>query len=184
MSSFRVLNGVTRTLAAVLRNATGVTVEFNRSPAEAIADTLPLIHLYLYRVARNPFVENADWSAPTPSMLEGPPVGLNLFYLVTPYGSDQSEIQVTLGEIIQVFHDGSVISPADYDPLIADATEELRIIRHDLPLETMTEFWRAFEGKSYRLSTAFEASVALLSSTHTRAVTRVEERHVDVQALR
>jgi hypothetical protein len=182
--SFAVLNGVTRTLAGVLRTATGLEVDSVRSPAEGIADTAPLIHLYLYRVAHNPFFENAAWSAPSATSLEAPPIGLNLFYLLTPYGADQSEIQVTLGEIIQVLHDNAIVAPAAYDPILVGTTEELRVVRHDVPLDTMLDFWRGFEGRSFRLSVCYEASVALIASTRSRTVTRVEERHVRVESLR
>ena len=41
--------------------------------------------------------------------LREPSLGLNLFYLITPYGSGQLQVQLTLGEIMHVFHDAPVV---------------------------------------------------------------------------
>lgn len=180
MSAFTVVSGVTRTLASVLEAVTGVTVEADRSPADAISDAASLIHLYLYRVEQNPFFVNADGRRPSPDVVRGPPIGLNLFYLITPHGNGQLQIQLTLGDIIRVFHDMPVIDPAFYHPTLQDTTEELRMILNPLPLQEMTELWRAFNERSYRLSLTYEASVVLIDSSVTRTVVPVEERRLVV----
>jgi hypothetical protein len=184
VSGFAVISGVTRTLADVIRNATGVAVDVEKSPADDIADSTPLVHLYLYRVEQNSFFENNAWTRPAPTVLEAPPLGLNLFYLITPYGNGQIQVQRTLGEVMKVFHDLPVIPPSAFDPLLADTTEELRVVHRPMPLETMTEFWGAFEAKSYRLSVMYEASVALIDSSLSRVVSPVEERRVLVRPHR
>ncbi|MGH7393009.1 MAG: DUF4255 domain-containing protein [Candidatus Rokuibacteriota bacterium] len=180
MSGYTVIGGVTRTLGEFLRTETGVNVEYDRSPAEVIPDTGPLIHVYLYRVEPNPFFVNGDWIRASDTVLQQPPIGLNLHYLITPHGTGQLQIQVTLGEIIRVFHDHAIIPPAAYDAALAGSTEELRVVPRPRSLEEMTELWRAFEGRSYRLAATYEASVVLIDSGVTRTVTRVVERHVQV----
>jgi hypothetical protein len=180
VSGYTVISGVTRTLGEFLRTETGVNVEYDRSPVDPIPDIGPLIHVYLYRVEQNRFFVNGDWVRPSDTVLQQPPIGLNLHYLITPHGTGQLEIQVTLGEIMGVFHDHAIIPSAAYDAALAGSTEELRVVHHPLPLEEMTELWRAFEGRSYRLSVAYEASVVLIDSGITRSVTRVAERHVHV----
>jgi len=184
MSAFTVIAGVTRTLGEFLKAETGVNVDVDRSPAAAIADTPPLIHLYLYRVEPNPFFENNDWLEPSPTSLQAQPLGVNLCYLVTPYANGQLQIQMLLGQVMQVFHQTPIIPSALFDPALIDTTEELRVSRKNVSLETMTEFWRAFDGRSYRLGVVYEASVALISSNVVRTVQRVQERAVRVEPLR
>jgi hypothetical protein len=184
MSGANVVAGVSRTLATVLGAATGVTVEVDRSPADAIPDSPALIHLYLYRVIQSPFVRNADFPRPTPGTLQGPPVGLNLFYLITPYGSGQLQIQMMLGEVVRAFHEQPIIDPALFDVALQGTTEDLRVVPHSLGLEQMTELWRSFHERSYRLSLTYEASLVLIDSRVSRAVVPVEERILGLEAVR
>lgn len=184
MSAYTVIAGVTKTLAGVLFDATGVAVEYDKSPDDNFQTDQPLIHLYLYRVEPNPFFTNNDWIRGSPTTLVEPPIGLNLFYLITPYGKGQSQVQMTLGEIIKVFHESPIVSPSAFDPTLVGTTEELRIVYHPLTLETMTELWRSFEKRSYRLSLAYEASVVLIDSEIVRNVVPVAERHIRMKQVR
>lgn len=180
MSGYVVIGGVTRTLGEFLQAQTGVNVEYDRSPVDPIPDVAPLIHVYLYRIEQNRFFVNGDWVRQGDTVLQQPPIGLNLHYLITPHGVGQLQIQVTLGEIIRVFHDHPIIPPAAYDAALVGSTEELRVVQWPLALGELAELWRAFEGRSYRLSIAYEVSVVLIDSGITRPVTRVAERHVSV----
>jgi len=182
MSDFRVISGVTKSLGAFLKASTGIDVDTDKSPADTIADTTPLIHIYLYRVEYSPFWMNSDEIISTPTLLTGPPVGVNLFYLITPYGPGQTNLQLTLGKVINVINDSPFVPPTD--PSLVGIVEELKIIPHMLSLDQMTELSRVFGQRHYRLSITYEVSVALIDSTITRNVQRVEERHVTVERLR
>ncbi len=184
MSDFRAISGVTKSLSAFLKAQTGVDVENQKAPSDTIPDSNPLIHLYLYRVEYNPFFTNSDHIMTSPTVLTGPPVGLNLFYLITPYGSSQLDIQVTLGEVIKVFNDSPFIPPANYDPSLTNVIEELKVIPHMLTLDQMTELARVFGQRHYRLSMTYEVCVVLVESTVTRNVMRVDERHLNLGQLR
>lgn len=184
MSDFRAISGVSKSLATFLKAQTGVEVDNQKAPSDTISDSVSLIHLYLYRVEYNPFFTNNDNVVSSPTMLGNPPIGLNLFYLVTPYGPSQLDIQVTLGEIIRVFNDQASIPPANFDPSLTNVVEELKIIPHMLTLDQMTELARVFGQRQYRLSMAYEVSVVLIDSTVSRSVTRVDERHVSMGQLR
>lgn len=184
MSDFRVISGVSKTLASFLSAATSVTVDADKAPSDSIPETPPLIHLYLYRVEQNAAFLNQDFIADSGSVLRNPPLGLNLFYLVTPYGPGQLEIQKSLGDVIRAFHETPVIPPSAFDPLLTNVTEELRVIPRPLTLEQMTDLCRCFGQRPYRLAVAYEVSVALLDSRITRNVVRVEERHLDVRTMR
>lgn len=184
MSSFRVISGVTKTLSEFLKTATGLAVDHTHSPDQTIPDANSLIHIYLYRVEVNPFFANAEPLRPTPVTVQESPIGLNLLYLFTPYGPDQIEIQVTLGEIIKVFNDTPIIPPSAFDADLVGTTEELRVIPRSIELETLTDFWRSFEQRSYRLCLAYEVATVLIDAAGTRTITPVDERHVKVGQLR
>jgi hypothetical protein len=181
MSDFRAIGGVTKSLAALLNNQTGVTVESTKAPSDpSISDATSLIHLYLYRVEYNPFFTNNAEIATSSTALQSPPVGVNLFYLITPYGSSQVDIQITLGEVMRVFNDTPILPAAFYDPTLTNVVEDIKVIPKILTLDQMTELARVFGQRHYRLSTTYEVSVVLIDSTTTRNVTRVEERHVEL----
>src|ERR1700676_4142931 len=98
MSDFRAISGVTKSLGAFLKAETGVAVDTAKAPSADISDVNPLIHIYLYRVEYNPFWTNNSEIASSSTVLNSPPLGLSLFYLITPYGQGQTNIQTTLGE--------------------------------------------------------------------------------------
>jgi hypothetical protein len=183
MSDFRAISGVTKSLAAFLNAQTGVTVNDTQAPSDAISDSTSLIHLYLYRIEYNPFFSNNPEIVISPTVLGRPPVGLNLFYLITPYGSTQLDIQVTLGEVIRVFNDTQILPPAFYDPSLTNMIEDIKIIPKLITLDQMTELARVFGQRHYRLSTTYEVSVVLIDSTVTTTVSRVEERHLELEQL-
>ena len=181
MSTFAVIDGVTRTLANLIQTELGVAVDSQNSPAASISDTNPLIHVYLYRIEVNPFFRNQPFVTPSPGVVQDPPMGLNLLYLITPYGPDQSQIQLMLGQVIQLFHESPIIPTAALHASVADTTEAVRVLPRPLSMQEMTEFWRAFEQRSYRLSATYEVSLALIDSDVSRTVSRVEERRIEVR---
>jgi hypothetical protein len=186
MSSFTALRAVTDTLKALLMaELPGIVVEEKKSPAELSVLT-PLVGLYLYRIELNAFTANLGWQATLPAQLLAPPFGLNLHYLVTPYGPDELEIQQTLGEVMRAFHERPVVRNGDpvLSPDLADMTEELRIVPRMLPLPEMLELWRAFEKVPFRLCATYEVSTILIDSRQSREVRRVQERVLDLKARR
>ncbi|AKC86776.1 DUF4255 domain-containing protein [Pseudoxanthomonas suwonensis] len=186
MSDFKAIAAVTETLKALLeQELPGLAVEVLKSPVE-LGGVAPKVSLYLYRVEHNAFASNLDWQALTESRLVAPPFGLNLHYLVTPYGPDELETQRTLGEVMRVFHENALLRQ-DHAALalpLSDMTEELRIVPRTLPLGDMLDLWRGFEKAAYRLSTTYEVSTVLIDSRVTRTVRRVQERVLDVSPRR
>jgi hypothetical protein len=183
MGTFSVIRAATKTVASFLNEATGVEVDALHSPADKIDDTAALIHLYLFRVEINPFFRNNAFMRPSTTEVGAPPMGLNLFYLITPYGADQLEIQLTLGEVMSVFNDTPVIPEAAFDAELVGTTEELRVVPHPMTHEQLTELWRSFEERSYRLALAYEVSAVLIDSSDRRDVVPVDERHIRVGTL-
>jgi hypothetical protein len=186
MSNFTAIRAVTDTLKALLlAQLPGIDVEEKKSPTQ-ITGTAPLVGLYLYRVEQNAFAANLDWQASSATQLIAPPFGLNMHYLVTPYGPDELEIQQTLGEVMRAFHERPVILASDplLSPDLADMTEELRIVPRMLALPEMLELWRAFEDVPFRLCATYEVSTVLIDSRIKRNVQRVQERVLDLSARR
>lgn len=186
MSNFTAIRAVTDTLSSLLlEQLPGIIVEAKKSPAD-ISSTTPHVGLYLYRVEQNAFVANLDWQVSGTVQLIAPPFGLNLHYLITPYGPDELEIQQTLGEVMLAFHQRPIIQTGDpvLSPDLANMTEELRIVPSILPLTEMLELWRAFEKVPFRLCATYEVSTILIDSKTTRSVKRVQERVLDLSARR
>jgi hypothetical protein len=186
MSNFTVISAVTRTLATLMHGATGMVVDINHSPAESdqISTDPGSIGLYLYRIEKNQFFINSDVMRPSRTLCVQPPIGVNLFFLITPYLTQQVDIQTTIGQVIKLFHEQPVIPQSALDPALADTTEEVRVLFQTLPLEQMIELWRAFDNTSYRLSLTYEVSVALIDSSINQTVIPVEERHITVMTRR
>ena len=182
MSGFSAIRAVTDTLKALLQaQMPGMTVEESKAPVD-VSSTTPLVGLYLYRVEHNAALANLDWQASSATQLVAPPLGLNLHYLITPYGPTELEIQQTLGEVMRALHERPVIRAGD--PLLsadlATMTEELRIVPRHTPLADMIDLWRSFERMSYRLSLTYEVSAVLIDSRQVRNVQRVQERVLEV----
>jgi hypothetical protein len=185
VSDFKAISATTKTLERLLTAKLGIAVEAALPPTEITANT-PLVGIFLYRVELNAFLANLDWKRTSSTQLAAPPCGLNMHYLITPYGPDQIEIQKTLGEVIRTFHEFPVIDADDplLAPELAGMTEELRIVPHPLPLNDMFELWKSFEKLSYRLALTYQVSVAVIDSTLTRSVLPVQERSLDLSPMR
>lgn len=186
MSDFNAIAAVTNSLKALIeQEVDGLTVEVLKAPVE-LSGTEPRLSLYLYRVEHNPFTANLDWQTRTDTQLAAAPFGLNLHFLVTPYGPDEVEIQRTLGEVMRAFHENALIQSDNpvLDATLAQMTEELRIVPRTLPLGEMIDLWRSFEKASYRLSTTYEVSTILIDSRVLRNVQRVQERVIGVGPMR
>jgi len=186
VSDFKAIAGATSTLERLLRAKLGIEVDTLHPPTEITATTPPLVGIFLYRVEINPFLVNLDWKRTGSTQLAAPPCGLNLDYLITPYGPDLIEIQRTLGEVIRTFHDFPVVDASDplLSPELAGMTEELRIVPHPMALNDMIELWKSFEKLSYRLAVTYQVSVAVIDSTLSRSVLPVQERSLDLSPLR
>lgn len=186
MSDFTSIAAVTSTLGRLVEAELGdITVEINSSPTE-FESAVPAIHIFLYRVERHPFTSNFDWQPNALGQLQAPPLGLTLHYLFTPYGPTQTEVQRTLGELMQALHDRAVLQRGDplLVPALIDITEELRIVPRSLPFAELLDLWRALGEHAFRLSATYEVSALLVDSAITREVQRVHERVIELAPLR
>jgi hypothetical protein len=100
-----------------------------------------------------------------------PPLALNLYYIVTAYGQDNSELiaHLLLGAAMRILHDHTVLSRDEIEQTFAASAlheqfERLRITPQPVSLDDISKLWTGFQSE-YRLSAAYQVSVVLIDST-------------------
>jgi hypothetical protein len=153
------LSGVNVTSLPIDKTRAGVNVNSNQ------------LNLYLYQTLPNGAWRNMDQPGVVRSGETGnPPLALNLHYLFTAFGVDNSEIlsQRILGTAMSVLHDRPLLDGSDLknalpgvDP--GDQIERVRFSPQPLSLEEISKLWTALQTQ-YRLSTTYLATVVLIDS--------------------
>lgn len=185
MSNSQAIASVTATLQSILQQ--GVTTESDLSDAQVTiqpldkargTNTFNQLNLFLYLVVRNAAWVNADMPRQVqPGEVAYPPLPLTLYYLITAFGRDDDIAQPfgheLLGKAMSVLHDHPVLSADDLraatqvlfpDSDLDRQVERLRITLHPLSIDELSKLWTGF-AMQYRLSAAYEVSVALVEST-------------------
>ena len=185
MSNALAIASVTATLQSILQ--TGVTTQSDLSDAQVTilpldkargSNTSNQLNLFLYMIARNAAWVSADMPRQVqPGEMAFPPLPLTLYYLITAFGRDDDVAQPfgheLLGKAMSVLHDHPVLSANDIHSAIQvllpasdldRQVERLRITLHPLSIDELSKLWTGF-AMQYRLSAAYEVSVALIEST-------------------
>jgi len=129
-------------------------------------------------VQRNAAWSNMDMPRQVqPGETSVPPLPLNLYYLVTAFGKDDDVAlpygHELLGKAMSLLYDHPVLSGDDIraatqGPLpssdLDQQLERIRITLHPLNIDELSKLWTGF-AMQYRLSAAYEVSVALIEST-------------------
>jgi hypothetical protein len=185
MSNATAVAAVTLTLQSILGN--GVTADTDLT--DTTVSTLPpdkargnnnanQLNLFLYQV-----LPNAAWRNLTmprqlaPGESGQPPLPLTLHYLLTAFGRDNDTTQPfshqLLGKAMSVLYDHALLGPEEIKAATAVSlpasdldrqVERVRITLRPLSLEEISKLWTGF-ATQYRLSVAYEVSVALIEST-------------------
>jgi hypothetical protein len=99
-----------------------------------------------------------------------PPLGLNLYYLLTAYGQSDDDLtgHQVLGRAMRLFHDHTVLGRQEIKDALAnndlgEQVERVRITHQPMSLEETSKMWTAFQ-TNYRLSTAYQVAVVLIES--------------------
>lgn len=134
------------------------------------------INLFLYHTQINPAWRNT--SSPRqvkPNESGFPPLGLDLFYLVTAYEKTDGDSSVLahrlLGRAMLVLHDHPLLGADEIravvpDNDLADQIERVRITPHAMSLEDLSKLWMIFQ-TGYRISAAYQVSLVLIDSRRT-----------------
>jgi hypothetical protein len=187
MSNALAIAAVTATLQSILRG-----VGSDPDLSDLTVTVLPLdkargnnannqLNLFLYQITRNAAFANSDMPRRVqPGETGLPPLPLNFHYLLTAFGKDDDTAVVPLGHkllgtAMSILHDHPVLSAED----IINATkhlpelsgsdldrqlERIRLTFQPQSLEDISKLWTGL-ATQYRLSAAYEASVALIEST-------------------
>ena len=181
MSDARAIAAVTRTLQLLLTQ--GVALDSDLS--DTTVTTLPLdkardsnananqLNLFLYQL-----MPSAPWrnqSLPQqgkPGETSPPPLGLNLYYLVTAFGKDNDATlplsHQLIGRAMSVLNDHPLLGRAEIRNAFPDSDlsrqiERIRLTLQPLPVEDIFKLWSGFQTQ-YRLSAAYEVAVVLIDS--------------------
>jgi Pvc16 N-terminal domain len=187
MSNALSIAAVTRTLRSLLDNV--AATDFSGLPndtrptAQIEVTTLPpdrarlpdasrnRLNLFLYQTELNAAWRNMDIPRRVRPGENGfPPLGLDLFYLITAYAENDSDLigHVLLGTAMRMLHDHAVFSRAEIRTALSlselDAQiERVRITPQPLSLDEISKLWTGFQSE-YRLSAAYQVAVVLIDS--------------------
>lgn len=129
------------------------------------------INLFLYKLAENPYLKNADFTVRpgSPNQLVPPPLSLSLFYLLTPYAPNDpltgnAAAHQILGEAMRVLFENPVVPTTYLDAGLTDARERLQIAGNGLDPEELSRIWATFS-QPFRLSVMYEVSTVQLDQS-------------------
>lgn len=194
MSDARAIAATTATLRNLLLRGVPL-LDPTLSDLEVTAQPLDLarrgvtsaqLNLFLYETVVNGAWRNMDIPYQVrPGETSAPPLPLDLRYLITAFGREENDNEAVshrvLGGALSLLHDHPVIGRDEIalalpDTGLEEQFERLRITQLPLSLDEMSKLWTAFQTQ-YRLSTAFEVTVALIHSRRpTRSVLPVLRR--------
>jgi len=191
MSNEFAVAAVTLTLRNILDNIKDLkdTDEFDQIPADAqptaeiLVTNLPLdqahkldkaknqVNLFLYHVEHNGAWRNMDISARVkPGETGLTPLALNLYYIITSYGENGSELigHLLLGKAMSLLHDHALFGRTEIKNAFAVSglhkqVERVRITPQPISLDEVSKLWTGFQTQ-YRLSAAYQVSVVLIES--------------------
>ena len=140
-------------------------------PPEKAQATADQLNIFLYHMPLNAAWRNMDMPRQVrPGETGQPPLGLNLYYLITGYGSEDSELrsQQWLGKAMSVLHDHPLLGAEEIKGALdgsglEDQIERVRITPQNLSSDEMSKLWTAFQAP-YRNSMAYQVDVVLIES--------------------
>ena len=181
MSNALAIAAVTATLDAILGNGVHADPDLN----DTALTTLPLdkargtitsnqLNLFLYQILPNAAWRNMDVAQfVKPGETAIPPLALNLYYLMTAFGRENDNSQPfdhhLLGRAMSILYDHALLGPDEIRLAFPGSdlerqVERVRITLQPLSVEEISKLWTGFM-TNYRLSVAYEVSVALIDST-------------------
>ena len=126
------------------------------------------VNLFLYKIEENAFLKNQDWSLKPgdSSQLVPAPLSLNLYYLMTPYATNDPQTgnataHEILGEAMRVFYENSIIPQQYLETDLKNAREEFKIVYNALDPEELSRLWTTF-AQPFRLSVRYQISTVQL----------------------
>lgn len=135
--------------------------------------------LFLYQITEDPFCRNLPLSAAGSSSQQGPPIYLNLFYMITPNTKDGEKDHIILGKVAQVFNDHPVLKGPVLHGSLSESGEEIRLVFNPLSLDDINKIWTVTsKSRPYTHSLYYEVTPVRIDSTLTREISRGSERSI------
>ena len=205
MSSFLAIAGVSSTLRSLLRDRMQNAVDVTIAPPDVALPgmTGQRVNLYLYKVSENPYLKNQEIPGHGhPGDFGRPPLSLELHYIMTAYGSADTnpdadlQAQQLLADAMQVFHEFPIVTDSLHQgdnplaPVILDASllgefEKVKIALEPTKFEELSNVWTALPQANFRRSVTYQVSVVQIESTlPRRSALPVRVRQVNVFPLR
>jgi hypothetical protein len=190
MSDFQAIGGVSATIKALLEDRMQLLDGISRTnlvtigaPMSERDDNGSRINLFLYRIEENYHLKNQEIPGHGhPGDFGHPPLSLDLYYLITAYGSktdsgglvDDTWTQFLLGSAMQVLHEHQIIderlieiNDSDQSPILHQSLrgqfERVKLYLEPLSLEDLSKVWTSLT-LPYRLSVAYKVSVVQIES--------------------
>lgn len=147
-------------------------IELTTLPLDRVRDaSRNRLNLFLYRTETNVAWSNMDVPRRArPGESSFPPLALNLFYIVTAYAENDSDLigQVLLGTAMRILYDHPVLSRAEIRNALAlseldTQIERVRIAPVPVSIDELSKLWSGFQSE-YRLSAAYQLTVVLIDS--------------------
>ena len=186
MSNSLAIAAATATLQAIVGQGVRAEPDLNDTTVTTLSpdkardsnNSANQINLFLYQVLPNAAWRNRDMPHQVmPGESGNPPLGLDLYYMLTTYGRNNDVTQPfshqLLGRMMGVLYDHALLGSEEIRAAIAASMpasdldrqlERVRITLQPLSLEEISKLWTGFQTQ-YRLSVAYAVSVILLEST-------------------
>jgi hypothetical protein len=178
LSTQRAIAGVTSVLQQVLTDRIGAVVDGAIVTARPLDKAQPtegksVLNLFLYQAVTNAALTNLPMPGTHPGIDDRAPVALDLHYLLTVFGKDDTEEapvegQLLLGAAISALLDQAYLRRGDIRKFAAETNldqqlDHIRLTPRSMTLDDVSKLWTAFQAP-YRLSTAIEASCVLIET--------------------
>jgi len=182
MSSPLAIAAVTATLRNLLTQ--GITADSDLADAtvtmqpldraRAAGNTANQVNIFLYHVLPNGAWRNLDFPGRVkPGETGQPPLGLNLYYLITAFGRDNDTVRPfghqLMGRAMSILNDHPLLGADEIKAALPNSdlwtqVERVRFTLQPFSLDEVAKLWTGFQTQ-YRLSVAYEAAVVLIEST-------------------
>lgn len=152
--------------------------------AEDVHSDGPGVNWFMHRTARNPGLAGAFNPARNSNgdRIQRAPLPIDLYYLLSAYGSSDLHAEIVLGYALQLFHENPILNQAAISAAlataapgdaaiitalnnarIADHLHQIRLALHHPDDEWLSKLWGALNAR-YRPSVVFHVSVILIES--------------------
>jgi Pvc16 N-terminal domain len=131
------------------------------NPTQTARDSGNRVSLWLYMIAENEFIKNAPPQRVADDTEQFPPLALDLYYLLTPFGPSGEADLLILGRAMQALYDSARTTLINTSVSVA---ENLSINLFRRTLDELSRVWEALQ-EPYRLSVCYQVRITRIDST-------------------